>query len=40
MIDDYNQLITQYNSLAEQVKGNIATYNNQVNAFNDCVEGT
>ncbi len=39
MVDGYNQLIAQYNSWAEQVKGNIATYNNQVNNFNYCVAG-
>lgn len=39
MVDDYNQLVAQYNSLAEEVKGIIATYNNQVNNFNNCVNG-
>ena len=40
MIDDYNQLVTQYNSLADQTKSIIATYNGQVNIFNNCVAGT
>ncbi len=39
MINDYNQLVAQYNSLASQVKQIIATYNNQVNIFNNCVAG-
>ena len=39
MIDDYNKLVAQYNLLAQQVKEAVATYNNQVNIFNNCVKG-
>ncbi len=39
MVDDYNQLVAQYNLMASQVKQTIATYNNQVNIFNNCVAG-
>jgi len=39
MVDDYNQLAVQYNSLADSDKKNIANYNIQANAFNDCVAG-
>ncbi len=39
MVDEYNQLVGQYNSLAETTKQSIASYNNQVNIFNNCVAG-
>ncbi len=39
MVEDYNQLVEQYNVLAEQLKSIIATYNNQVNIFNNCAAG-
>ncbi|MCX6719695.1 MAG: CAP domain-containing protein, partial [Candidatus Staskawiczbacteria bacterium] len=39
MVDDFNKLVVQYNSLTEQVKQNISTFNNQVNNFNACVAG-
>jgi uncharacterized protein YkwD len=39
MINDYNQLVAQYNSLADRVKQTIATYNDEVNIFNNCVAG-
>jgi len=39
MVDEYNHLVGQYNSLAEITKQSIANYNNQVNVFNNCVNG-
>ena len=39
MVDDYNSLIAQYNSLTETAKNMIIDYNNQVNKFNSCVVG-
>ena len=39
MIDDYKQLVAQYNSLAETTKNIIAQFNNQINIFNTCVAG-
>ena len=37
--DIYNQLVSQYQSLASDVKVLILQYNNQVNIFNQCVKG-
>ncbi len=39
LIDVYNQLIQSYNSLAQTIKELILQYNNQVSAFNTCVNG-
>ena len=39
MINDYNQLVREYNSLAETTKTLISQYNKQVNNFNNCVAG-
>lgn len=39
MIDDYNQIVLKYNSLADQLKQDIANFNEQVNIFNACVNG-
>jgi uncharacterized protein YkwD len=39
MVKDYNQLVEQYDSSANTTKAIVATYNNQVNAFNNCVAG-
>ena len=37
MVDDYNKLVGQYNSLADTTKGIVAQYNKEVNNFNSCV---
>ncbi len=39
LVDQYNALIGQYQSLADASKEFITQYNNQVNAFNQCVVG-
>lgn len=39
LVDAYNQLVKDYNTLSETTKGFIAQYNDQVNAFNACVAG-
>jgi uncharacterized protein YkwD len=39
MVADYNALVSQYNSLAENVKANIVNYNREVNIFNKCIAG-
>ena len=38
-VNIYNQLVSQYQSLASDVKILILQYNAQVNTFNDCVKG-
>lgn len=37
MVDDYNKLVGQYNSLADITKGIVVQYNKEVNNFNVCV---
>ncbi len=39
LIDEYNALVAEYNQLNEVTKNDIAKYNAQVNAFNNCVSG-
>jgi len=39
LVNDYNQLVAQYGVLAEELKTTIATYNEQVINFNQCVTG-
>ena len=39
MVDDYNKLVGQYNGLSDKLKADTATYNEQVNNYNNCVAG-
>lgn len=39
LVDEYNELVRQYQLLAGETKSIITQYNNQVNAFNQCVAG-
>lgn len=40
LVDIYNQLVGQYQLLADEVKNLISQYNSQVNIFNQCVQGS
>ena len=39
-VDEYNKLVGEYNALSQEIKNLILQYNNQVNVFNQCVEGS
>lgn len=36
-VNEYNAIVPQYNGLVETNKINVANYNNEVHAFNDCI---
>jgi len=40
LVDEYNQLVKEYNKLVQETKILILQYNNQINAFNECVSDT
>ena len=40
LVDEHNQLMEKHNALTQETKVLILQYNNQVNIFNQCVEGT
>jgi uncharacterized protein YkwD/uncharacterized protein YukE len=39
-VDEYNSAVETYNTVAQRLKENLATYNAQVEAFNECVNPT
>lgn len=39
LVDEYNNLLAQYDQLHQSVRNLIVQYNDQVNNFNQCVEG-
>jgi len=39
LVNEYNQLVKQYQLLADEAENLITQYNNQVNIFNQCVDG-
>ncbi len=39
-IDDYNKIVQDYNKLINDTKLNVEKYNQEVRAFNNCVQGT
>ncbi len=39
LVKDYNDLVVRYNALASETKAIVATYNIQVNNYNNCVAG-
>lgn len=39
LVDEYNQMVSQYNALNQATKNLIVQYNGQVSVFNQCVAG-
>lgn len=40
LVNEHNRLVAEYNQLNDQTKNYIIQYNQQINIFNQCVEGS